>query len=154
MDISVLSNIASMQAPPPPPPPSSADTSTEDLLSFLDSDSSGELSLGEISSDSGLSSLITDDLFSTADADESGSLSAEELETTRPDGPPPPHGGPPPAQYETTTGTNPEALFASMLATSAETTNLSAAQVAIDQAMSNAQNMYEAMQGMLTSVAA
>lgn len=143
---------SSTSSPPPPSNSSGGAPVTEDLLAFLDSDGSGDLSMDEIAADSGLSSIITDDVFATADADGDGVLSAAELETTKPDGPPPP----PPSEgmaSSTTSGTDAASLFESLLETSEDDSTFDFA-ASIEGAMSNAQNMYDMMQDLFSSVAA
>lgn len=99
--------------PPPPPPPPREDktqrtTSSEDILTLLDVDESGDLSATEIV-DSPLSELIGDG-FATADTDSDGSLNLSELNAHASSMPPPP----PPASSEADIASLFEGLFASL----------------------------------------
>lgn len=101
------------QSKPPPPPPPREDktqrtTSSEDILTLLDVDESGDLSATEIA-DSPLSALIGDG-FATADTDSDGSLNLSELNAHASSMPPPP----PPASSEADIASLFEGLFASL----------------------------------------
>ncbi|SFJ71300.1 hypothetical protein [Celeribacter neptunius] len=87
--LSAYDSIAAQMPPPPPPPPGGSDDdksssrfSIDTLLSTLDSDSSGGLSMDELS-DSALSNFINEDNWADIDSDGDGALSASELRTRR-----------------------------------------------------------------------
>lgn len=156
MDItsSTYSAFSALSAPPPPPSSDALPPATEDLLAFLDSDGSGDLSASEIAADAGLSNIISDDVFATADADGDGVLSASELASTKPDGPPPP----PPASESTTwssvtSGADAASVFESLIEASDQGTTYEFAS-SIENALGNAQNMYDFMQDLLSPKAA
>lgn len=101
------------QSKPPPPPPPREDktqrtTSSEDILTLLDVDESGDLSATEIV-DSPLSELVGDG-FATADTDSDGSLNLSELNAHASSMLPPP----PPASSEADIASLFEGLFASL----------------------------------------
>ncbi|MBT2129595.1 hypothetical protein [Aliiroseovarius lamellibrachiae] len=93
MGMTSMNQMQKMQSGPPPKPPNS-----EDLMTAFDADSSGGLSLDELSTEDMSAKLI--EQFSDIDADEDGILTSSELNTfgqsMRPDDgarPPPPPGG-------------------------------------------------------------
>lgn len=109
---SATSQTQSKPPPPPPPPPredkAQRTTSSEDILTLLDVDESGDLSATEIV-DSPLSELIGDG-FATADTDSDGSLNLSELNAHASSMPPPP----PPASSEADIASLFEGLLASL----------------------------------------
>ena len=131
--------------PPPGPPPTDAPRETSDILTALDADESGGLSLDEVSN-SLLSKFITEDNWSDVDVDGDGALSVSELESHRETVAPPGGGnGPLSASSSSTRGADIEALFESLTSTDEDSTDSS---TQIDSLLAQAENLYTSMQSL------
>ncbi len=148
MGLSALQGRSGPPPPPPGPPPdvgsgASKTQSTEDILTSLDTDQSGTLTASEVA-DSPLSKFINADNWADVDSDGDGALNLSELQAHREtiDAP----GGQGQGPGGGISQADPMSLFEGLLSSIANSDS------ATDQTATYAQELYTAMQNLLSSL--